>query len=472
MSQDADAVEAREVLSRFRRDFFGCLQARADALFELTEALLCTDGAVRSLVELSLVAEHRRGHGAMYDALSCGNLDVETLRDHLAALPLPRTERGRLVLAVDVTCWLRPDATTSAARLFCHVYGRTKRTAQLIPGWQYSMIAALEEGRSSWTAVLDVVRLGPDDDAMAITAQQLRAVVTRLIRDGQWRPGDPDVLIVADAGYDIARLAFTLADLPVQLLGRLRSDRVFRLPLPTRSRRTVGRPPRHGATFALRRPETWPVPTHQTTTSTSRYGIAAASSWDRVHPRLTHRSSWLAHDGQLPVIEGTVIRLQVDHLPGDREAAPVWLWSSAIGLNAAEVIACWQMFLRRFDLEHTFRMFKQTLGWTRPKIRAPEAADRWTWLVLVAHTQLRLARPLSEELRRPWEPRSRPGRLTSARVRRGFRNIRTTVARPARAPKPTRPGPGRPPGTQNQRLAPRYDVGKTTRRPLTLPIQL
>ncbi|MGX1474959.1 UNVERIFIED_CONTAM: hypothetical protein RKD50_003767 [Streptomyces canus] len=39
-----------------------------------------------------------------------------------------------------------------------------------------------------------------------------------------------------------------------------------------------------------------------------------------------------------------------------------------------------QSFLRRFDLEHTFRLFKQTLGWTRPRLRSSEAADRWTWL--------------------------------------------------------------------------------------------
>jgi len=44
-------------------------------------------------------------------------------------------------------------------------------------------------------------------------------------------------------------------------------------------------------------------------------------------------------------------------------------------------------------LEHTFRLFKQTLGWTAPKIRDPRAADRWTWLIIAAHTQLRLARP-------------------------------------------------------------------------------
>jgi hypothetical protein len=61
------------------------------------------------------------------------------------------------------------------------------------------------------------------------------------------------------------------------------------------------------------------------------------------------------------------------------------------------------MFLRRFDLEHTFRFLKQTVGWTKPRIRTPAAADRWTWLVIGAHTQLRLARHLVGDLRRPWE---------------------------------------------------------------------
>ena len=74
-----------------------------------------------------------------------------------------------------------------------------------------------------------------------------------------------------------------------------------------------------------------------TTTATTRYGTAAAQAWDRLHPRLTHRSAWLDHDGPLPVIEGTLIRLQVDHLPGDRDPKPVWLWCSATGAPPAEV---------------------------------------------------------------------------------------------------------------------------------------
>jgi hypothetical protein len=139
-----------------------------------------------------------------------------------------------------------------------------------------------------------------------------------------------------------------------------------------------------------------------------------AQAWDRLHPRLTHRSAWLDHDGDLPVIDGTLIRLKVDHLPGDRDPKPVWLWSSATGAAASP---------------------------------GPLAAD---------------------DLRRPWERPAPPGRLIPARVRRGFRNIHAKAPCPAGAPKPGKPGPGRPPGSKNRHPAPRYDVGKTTRRELSL----
>jgi hypothetical protein len=465
---DTPVSDPAAVLAGFRRDFYECLVRRADALFELTDAVLCTDGPVHSLVDLSLAAEHRRGHGALYDGLNSGRLDIRRLRTTLAGLPLPRTADGRIVLAVDVSNWLRPDAATSPDRLFCHVYARGKGQAQLIPGWPYSFVAALETGRTSWTQVLDAVRLGPADDATAVTAAQLRDVVDRLIAVGHWRPGDPDILIVADTGYDTARLAWLLADLPVVLVGRIRSDRVLRLPKPARAAGTIGRPRKHGGEFALADPATWPAPHHVTTTATTRYGTARAAAWDRLHPRLTRRTCWIDHHGDLPIIEGTLIRLQVDHLPGDRDPKPVWLWCSATGATATDVDRWWQAFLRRFDLEHTFRPFKQTLGWTRPKIRTPQAADRWTWLIIAAHTQLHLARPLAADLRRPWEKPAPPRRLTPARVRRGFRNIRPTSALPASAPKPARPGPGRPPGSRNRRAAPHHDVGKTIKRDLTI----
>ena len=214
--EHAADVEPLAVLSRFRQDFYACLTARADELSELADAVLCADGPVRDLAGLSLAPEHRRGHGALYDAVSHGGISIGRLRRSLAGLPLPRAADGRLVLAADVSNWLRPGAVTSPERLFCHVCGRGKGQAQMIPGWPYSVIAALEPGRTSWTAVLDAIRLGPDDDETEVTAVQVRDVVTRLIAAGQWREGDPAILVVFDAGYDVTRLAWLLADLPAE----------------------------------------------------------------------------------------------------------------------------------------------------------------------------------------------------------------------------------------------------------------
>jgi hypothetical protein len=301
---------------------------------------------------------------------------------------------------VDISPWLRPDAATSPDRSFCHVYGRGKGQAQMIPGWPYSFVAALEPGRTSWTALLDAVRLGPHDDATAVTATQLREVIHRLQHAGQHKPGDADILIVFDAGYDVTRLTFLLADLPVELLGRLRSDRVFSSPPPPRAPSAAGRPSKHGPEFALANTATQPEPDAITLTDTSRYGTARACAWNRLHPRLTHRAAWESHDGPLPIIEGSIIRLQVDRLPGNRSPKPVWLWSSRPELTTSELNRLWQAFLRRFDLEHTFRFLKQTLGLdptTHPHTRPGRPLD-------LAHPR----RPHPTPTSPPPHPRSAP----------------------------------------------------------------
>ena len=97
-------------------------------------------------------------------------------------------------------------------------------------------------------------------------------------------------------------------------------------------------------------------------------------------------------------------------------------WSGWSGTDATpnDVDRLWQAFLRRFDIEHTFRLPKQTLGWTCPKIGIPQAADRWTWLMPAAYTQLRLGRPPAADLRRPWERSPPPQRLTLTRTAEGF----------------------------------------------------
>lgn len=321
--QDGVPAGSLGELSGFGQAFYSSLTGRADTLFELTDAALCADGPITSLVELSMAAEHRRGHGALYDSLSNGRIDIDRLSKVVASQLIPRCTDGRIVLAIDISNWLRPDAATSPDRLFCHTYGRGKGQAQMIPGWPYSFIAALESGRTSWTAILDAQRLGPYDEDTAVASAQLRAVVERLIAAGHWNDGDPHIWIVGDSGYDGPRLAFELADLPVQVLVRVRSDRVMALPAPPRAKGALGRGKRHGAEMKFKDPATWPEPTHATTSRTSRYGTALAWSWNRLHPKLTHRGVWAEHHGDVPIIEGTVIGVAGRSPPRRRRAETV-----------------------------------------------------------------------------------------------------------------------------------------------------
>ena len=92
-------------------------------------------------------------------------------------------------------------------------------------------------------------------------------------------------------------------------------------------------------------------------------------------------------------------------------------------------------------------------------VRRPEQADRWTWLVLVAFTQLRLTRPCVEDLRLPWERRYDPGRLTPARVRRVVLALLLELGTPAKPPKPCGRSLGRPKGRLSGR-AKRYPALK------------
>lgn len=64
--------DALAEVSQFRTELYASITPRADALFDLADAVLCTDGPVRTLVDLALAPEHRRGHGALYGGLNQG----------------------------------------------------------------------------------------------------------------------------------------------------------------------------------------------------------------------------------------------------------------------------------------------------------------------------------------------------------------------------------------------------------------
>jgi hypothetical protein len=77
---------------------------------------------------------------------------------------------------------------------------------------------------------------------------------------------------------------------PVGLVGRIRSDRVMRLPKPSIKEYALvtgqgGRPPKHGNDLRFANSEGWPEAAITTVIDTTNYGKAEAQAWDRLHLR-------------------------------------------------------------------------------------------------------------------------------------------------------------------------------------------
>ena len=421
----------------------------ADALFELCDAALCSPSPVGSVPSLSLEPVFRRSHGSLYKGLALGEIDGERLSRLLVE---HRPEHGPLVFAVDASTWERCDAECSPERGFYHSASKHSAGQPIVAGWSFQWISQLSSDPDSWTAPMDTMRIAPCQDATEATLGQVRRLLRLLPHDEQVP------MFVFDAGYDPIAISEGLNDERAQVLVRLRSDRVFYTDPPARPAGTKGRPRRHGKRFKLSDPKTAPKPHAEIHLVDPRYGSVRVRVWRQLHPRLSRRGRW-AGTGVPPIVRGSVIRVDVERLPkpSSRANKTLWLWWSGPGEPDLEL--CFRAYLHRFDLEHTYRFAKNTLGWTTPSLRTPEQADRWTWLVAAAYTQLRLARGLVDDLRLPWERPRDPALLTPARVRRGFRRLRATIGTPARPPKSDTPGPGRPKGTRRPPRT-RYPVVK------------
>jgi hypothetical protein len=169
-------------------------------------------------------------------------------------------------------------------------------------------------------------------------------------------------------------------------------------------------------------------------------------AWSGLHPK-TRKAAERYGSETAAVVEGTVVLVEVERLPrGERRRKPKALWLWWHGEGEPDLNLVWKAYRRRFDVEHFVKFLKGTLGWTALRVRHPEQADRWTWLVLAAYAQLLLARGLVANRRLPWERPLPTHKLTPTRVLRSFASLLPLVGTPARAPKPRGRSPGRPKG--------------------------
>jgi hypothetical protein len=354
------------------------------------------------------------------------------------------TGKWPLAFAVDQSVWARCDAESSPGRGYYYHPSRHSAGQPIVAGWAYQLVAQLGFVRDSWVAPVDARRVLPEEDANDAAAEQISALVSRL---GRWESGGGDApLFVFDAGYDPVRLQRNLEGCHAQILVRLECSRTFYADQQTPEQRPVGRPFVHGEKFDLKDPKTWHEPSVEHNSESAGYGKVRARAWSGLHPK-TRRAKERYGCESAAVVRGTVVLVEVERLPrGERRRRPKRLWLWWHGEGEPDLDLLWRSYVRRFDLEHAIRHWKQALGWTTPRVRHAEQADRWTWLILAAYMQLRLARSIVTDRRLPWERPLAIQSLTPMRVLRSFATLLPLVGTPASEPKPRGRSPGRPKG--------------------------
>jgi hypothetical protein len=419
-----------QFLQEFRQQLLGVFTYRADALFELIDALLLTLDP-RSPIELSLSPAFRRRFASVYDALRQGVIEPELARQLLtSAEPAEAVQiAGFAVYATDSTIVPRPDAKTLPDRGYVYAADRDNT----VVGHQYNWLGRIIAQGQSWFAPREVERVATHTTPATVAAEQVKRLAMTV-------PTLQQAALVADSHY--AKRAFLAAflNLPaarVFALVRLACNRVlYYSPPPVTGKRPKGRPRVHGPKFTLHSP---PVPERHETFQLPKATVRV-SAWSGLHFK------------DLAALVGLVVRIEFLKADGQpMYQRPLWLfWSGPI---TVPLEALGLMYLLRFGIEHFFRFAKQHLGLLIAQTPTLLACETWVWVVALAYTQLLLARTLVTAQPRPWDPKARwdaQRPLTPGQVRRAWLTFSHGLGTPTIAPRPSGKAPGRAVGFKPQ----------------------
>jgi hypothetical protein len=402
-----------EQLTQFRQRLYEQLGYAKDALFELMDAVLVSSSIV-SFVSLSQSPVFRRQWSSIYAALHDGRVSANQLTPLLTA----EVERGQQpLLAGDRTLWPRPEAPTLRERSFGREAG-----GEITLGHHYSTLAWIPEAQGSWALPLRHERISSFETPLARAAFQLKQVSRAL----EERP-----LALYDREYGNGSFVKQTRGISADLLLRLASNRcVWGTPGPYRGR---GAPRKHGAKLKFNDPDNWPSPMQTLHLTDAHYGQVKLMHWSGFHFKQTPQQAM------------EIVRVEVVEPVGQRRKFQV-LWLAYVGEAMPELASIWQLYLRRFALEHWYRFAKQRLFWTQPQLSSTQASERWSALMPLLSWQLWLARAQCEDAPLPWQ--SAQDKLAPGRVATAFASILVAIGTPAQAPKRRGKSPGRAFGTQ------------------------
>ncbi|MEP0874234.1 hypothetical protein NDA01_31565 [Trichocoleus desertorum AS-A10] len=366
-------------LLAFRQTAYACLGRAHDAMFELGDAVW-SSSRVNSFAELSGSPLFRRQWSSLYEALQ----DSRPQRRKLMRLYIGQmSQTERPVLASDHTIWVCPFAVTLQERTYEHQAAMLGNCPVGV-GQGWSTLAWIPEVGSSW----------------ALPLRHERAI-------SLW-----------DSEYGCAQFVLATADIDCDKLMRLRSNRCLWTAPPIYGGR--GRPRVHGDKFKLNDSTTWHSPDQQSEVNDSKQGRLRLRCWHQMHFR-----SAAKHPLQLILVEW------LDHFGNRRSDKPVWLiW---VGETMPPLDQIWQLYCRRFGVDHWFRFAKQRLHWTLPHLGTAKQAERWSDLMPLLSWQLWLARDLVADCPLPWQKSQT--RLTPGRVAQSMAAVFTQLGTPAQPPK-------------------------------------
>jgi hypothetical protein len=321
----------------------------------------------------------------------------------------------RPVLAGDHTIWARPYAVTLQERTYEHqatLLGN--RPVGVGQGW--STLAWIPKTGSSWALPLRHERITSFESPISKAAWQLRQVCQAL---------PARAISLWDSEYGCARFVLATADIACDKLMRLRSNRCLWTTPPIYSGR--GRPRVHGDKFKLNDSTTWHHPDQQSEVDDPQQGRLRLRCWQGMHFRTAAN-----HPLQLILVE------RLNEVGQRRSDKPIWLaWA---GEAMPPLSGIWQLYCRRFGVDHWFRFAKQRLHWTLPKLGTAKQAERWSDLMPLLSWQLWLARELVVDHPLPWQKKQ--AHLTPGRVAQSMSALFTQLGTPAQVPKPRGKSPG------------------------------
>jgi len=399
-------------LEEFRQVAYKYLGRAKDATFELTDAILLTRN-VYSLADLSLSPIFRRKWPSIYEALQDSRPQRQKLMQlYIKQIPL----KGRPLLAGDHTNWSRPDAVTLQERTYEHSGTSIPGNKPITIGQGYSTIAWIPEKSGSWALPLRHERITSAESPIGKAVWQLKQVCKHLAV----RP-----ISVWDSEYGCAPFLLKTASIPADILVRLRSNLCLWGEPGAYSGK--GCPRKHGDKFKLNEPTTWSQAASVFEVDDPKLKRVRVSLWKNLHFRkaVTRPMSLLR-----------VERLDVQG--NQRVSKPLWLaWA---GEEMPPLEEVWQLYLRRFTIDHWYRFLKQRLHWTVPKLSTPKQSERWSDLMPLMTWELWLARDIVTDNPLPWQKSI--DNLTPGRVAQSMGGVFAAIGTPALPPKPRGKSPG------------------------------